>query len=96
MNIIKSSKPVVVDFYADWCGPCKAVLPILKKVKEEVKGVRIVKVDVDRNPIIASHFKVHRIPTLIVFKNGEPIWTHEGAFCLEKLKSVLQETKVEK
>jgi thioredoxin 1 len=90
LNIIKSSKPVLVDFYADWCAPCKEVPPILKKVKEEMKGLRIVKVNVDENPFIASHFNVHRIPTLMVFKNGKPVWTHEGIFCPEKLKSVIR------
>ncbi|MBW6536657.1 MAG: thioredoxin family protein [Mariniphaga sp.] len=90
LHIIKSSKPVLVDFYADWCGPCKEVPSMLKKVKKEVKGVRIVKVNVDNNPFIASRFNVNRLPTLIVFKNGEPIWTHEGIFCPEKLKSVLR------
>lgn len=89
-HIINSSKPVLVDFYADWCGPCKEIPPVLKKVKQEVKGVRIVKVNVDENPFIASRYKVNRLPTLIVFKDGEPIWTYEGIFCPEKLKSVLQ------
>lgn len=90
LHIIKSSKPVLVDFYANWCGPCKEIPSILKKVKQEVKGVRIVKVNVDINPYIASRYNVQRLPTLIVFKDGEPIWTHEGVFCPEKLKSVLR------
>jgi thioredoxin 1 len=90
LHIIKSRKPVLVDFYADWCGPCKEIPPVLKKVKQEVKGVRIVKVNVDRNPFIASRYKINRLPTLIVFQEGEPIWTHEGIFCPEKLKSILQ------
>lgn len=90
LHIIKSRKPVLVDFYADWCGPCKEIPPVLKKVKQELKDVRIVKVNVDRNPFIASRYKVNRLPTLIVFKEGEPIWTHEGIFCAEKLKSILQ------
>lgn len=89
-HIINSSKPVLVDFYADWCVPCKEIPPVLKKVKQEMKGVRIVKVNVDENPLIASRYKVNRLPTLMVFKNGKPIWTHEGVFCPEKLKSVLQ------
>lgn len=90
LHIIKSRKPVLVDFYADWCGPCKEIPPVLKKVKQELKDVRIIKVNVDRNPFIASRYKVNRLPTLIVFKEGEPIWTHEGIFCPEKLKTILQ------
>ncbi|MGM0621366.1 MAG: thioredoxin [Bacteroidota bacterium] len=90
MHIIKSRKPVLVDFYADWCRPCKEIPPVLKKVKQELKDVRIVKVNVDRNPFIASRYKVNRLPTLIVFKEGEPIWTHEGIFCPEKLKLILK------
>ncbi|MFW5756348.1 MAG: thioredoxin [Tangfeifania sp.] len=89
-QIINSSKPVLVDFYADWCGPCKEIQPVLKQVKQEVKGVRVVKVNVDENPIIASRYNVNSLPTLMVFKDGVPIWTHEGMFCIEKLKSILQ------
>ncbi len=95
LHIINSSNPVLVDFYADWCGPCKEVPPVLKKVKEELKGVRIVKVNVDKNPFIASHYKVHRIPTLIVFMKGEPLWTGEGVFSVEELKSILH-SRIEK
>jgi thioredoxin 1 len=90
LHIIKSPKPVLVDFYADWCGPCKEMPPVLKKVKQELKDVRIIKVNVDRNPFIANRYKVNRLPTLIVFKDGEPIWTHEGIFCPEKLKTILR------
>jgi thioredoxin 1 len=90
LHIINSSKPVLVDFYADWCGPCKEVSPILKKVKEELKEVKIVKVNVDKNPFIASHFKVQRIPTLIIFRKGEPLWTGEGVYSADELKSILR------
>ncbi len=89
LHIINSSKPVLVDFYADWCIPCKEVPSVLKKVKEELSGVKIVKVDVDKNPFIASHFKINRIPTLIFFKEGKPLWTGEGVYSAEELKTIL-------
>jgi thioredoxin 1 len=68
LNIINSSKPVVVDFYAEWCEPCKQVPSILKEVKSELRrNVKIVKVDVDKNPLIVSRYQVQSIPTVIVF-----------------------------
>ncbi len=78
-NIIKSDKPVLVDFYADWCQPCKEIQPVLKEVKNTFKeNIRIVKVNVDRNPYIASQFKVKNIPTLILFRAGSIKWSNEG------------------
>ncbi|RIH64854.1 thioredoxin [Mariniphaga sediminis] len=91
LHIINSTKPVLVDFYTDWCGPCKKMPSILKQVKEEIKGLRIVKVNVDKNPAIASYFKVQRIPTLIMFKDGKPLWTGEGVFSADELKEILRE-----
>lgn len=90
-HIINSSKPVLVDFYADWCGPCKEVPSILKKVKKELKDhIRIVKVNVDRNPYIATQFKVQNLPTIMVFKKGMPQWKVEGICDAEIIKSVVQ------
>ena len=91
LNIINSSKAVLVDFYAEWCIPCKDVTPVLKAVKKAISQVKIVKVDVDRNPIIASHFKIHRLPTLIFFKNGELTWSGEGVYDVEELKDILMD-----
>ena len=91
LNIIKSSKPVIVDFYADWCIPCREIPPVLREVKQEIKNVKIVKVNVDKNPYIASNFNVHNIPTVIVFKNGIPQWTIEGVCEADELKSVIRE-----
>jgi thioredoxin 1 len=90
LQIIKSSKPVLVDFYADWCIPCKQVMPVLKKVKEDIGQVKIVKVDVDKNPFIASHFNINQIPTLIIFKDGKPLWTGEGVYSAEELKTIIR------
>lgn len=78
-KLISGSQPVLVDFYADWCGPCKMQTPILKDVSQEIKGkARIIKIDVDRNQGIASQYKVQSIPTLILFKGGKPVWRQAG------------------
>ena len=91
-NIINSKRPVLVDFYADWCGPCKEMPAILKQVKEDLKeGVRIVKVNVDKNPFIATQYQIKSIPTLIVFKNGSPHWTGVGVQNASEIKKVLRQ-----
>jgi thioredoxin 1 len=92
LNIINSSKPVLVDFYSQWCEPCKQITPILKKVKEELSQVKIIKVDVDKNPYIASHCKVSKIPSLLLFREGKLLWSGEGVFNAEELKSILLES----
>lgn len=78
-EIIKSSKPTLVDFFATWCGPCKMQSPILEKVKEKVGDAgTIVKVDIDKNAELAARYCVQSVPTLIIFKNGEPVWRTVG------------------
>lgn len=92
LNIINSDIPVLVDFYAEWCGPCKQMSPILKDVKSEMKdSVRIIKVDVDKNPFIATKYQIRNVPTVIVFKNGEPQWKGVGVRPAYELKSVLRQ-----
>lgn len=91
-SIINSSRPVLVDFYADWCGPCKQMPPILKQVKEELKDkVRIIKVDVDKNPNIATQYQIRSIPTLMIFKEGEMKWSGMGVHTVEQIKSLVQQ-----
>jgi thioredoxin 1 len=91
-NIINSKRPVLVDFYADWCGPCKEIPPILKEVKEDLKdAVRILKVNVDKNPFIATQYQIRSIPTLIVFKNGSPHWTGVGVRNASELKEIVRQ-----
>ena len=92
LNIINSDKPVLVDFYADWCGPCKQMPPILKDIKSELKdSVRIIKVNVDKNPMIATKYQIRSIPTVIIFKNGEVQWTGVGLQDANELTSVLRQ-----
>ncbi len=83
--------PVLVDFYADWCGPCKTMAPILQQLAEQHQGkVRIIKVDVDRNQAAAQQFRVQSIPTLILFQRGQPVWRQAGVVPASQLSQVLQ------
>lgn len=93
-TIIKGDKPVLVDFFATWCGPCKMMQPILEQVSQQLGDqVRIVKIDVDRNQQLAAQLQVSSVPTLAIFKNGEIVWRQPGvqpAYVLsEKLKSFM-------
>ena len=87
----RSPLPVLVDFHAGWCGPCKMQDPILREVAQDMPGkVRILKVDVDQNPNVARRFHVQAIPTLILFWHGEPVWRHAGVAQRIELESIIE------
>ncbi len=84
-EVLKSTEPVLVDFHAQWCGPCKAMAPALEQVAAEMKGkVKIVKVDVDENPKVTGTYGIRAMPTLILFKDGKVAAQHTGAIVQKK------------
>lgn len=89
--LIQSEIPVLVDFYATWCGPCKALAPILKQVKETLgEAVKIIKIDVDKNRSLATKYQVRGVPTMLLFKNGNQLWRQSGVLQSNDLISVIR------
>ena len=85
-EVLKSSEPVVVDFFAEWCGPCKAMAPALEAVAAEMKGkVKVAKLDVDQNPTVTQEYKIQAMPTMMIFKDGKKIAERVGALTQKKL-----------
>ncbi len=92
-SLIKENRPVIVDFHAVWCGPCKAQSPILKQIAEELgERVRVVKIDVDQNNGLAARYQIQSVPTLMIFKNGELKYKQPGVHSKAQLMSLISKT----
>ncbi len=90
-EIINQKVPVLVDFKADWCGPCKMMIPILKEVKQQLKEeIKIIKIDVDKNQSVAATYQVRGVPTLILFKEGKQVWRQSGVVPANQLVPLLK------
>ncbi|SHN12215.1 thioredoxin [Cyclobacterium lianum] len=96
-ELINSDQPVLVDFYATWCGPCQMMQPILQETAAKIGDkAKILKVDVDKNPLAASKYQVRGVPTLILFRNGQPVWRQSGVVPAHQLEQVIRQHTLEK
>lgn len=91
-DIICGEKPVLVDFFAEWCGPCKIMKPVLDELRQLTGDkVRILKIDIDRNPAITNSLNISGVPTLILYKNGKILWRQSGVLSAKQLQSVIEQ-----
>ncbi|WP_419212968.1 thioredoxin [Maribacter sp. X9] len=90
-EIIQGEIPVLVDFFADWCGPCKSLAPILKEVKSDLgNAIKVIKIDVDKNQSLATQYQVRGVPTMILFKNGKQVWRQSGVIPKHELLQIIK------
>ncbi len=90
-DIVKSEQPTLVDFYATWCGPCKAMHPVLKALSKDIKGkAKIIKVDIDKNQKLAKKLDVSSVPTFVIYKSGKIVWRRSGGMTKAKLAKQIE------
>ncbi|MBS1733270.1 MAG: thioredoxin [Bacteroidetes bacterium] len=93
-EMINTDKPVLVDFFATWCGPCKMMAPILTELKQRVgENASIIKVDVDKNPQAAAAYQIQGVPTLVLFKKGKVLWRQSGVVPARELEKLIVQNK---
>lgn len=91
-DIIQSDKPVLVDFFATWCGPCQTLGPILKEVKDSLgERISIIKIDVDKNQALAGTYQVRGVPTMMLFQNGKQLWRQSGVLSKQDIIQIIKE-----
>lgn len=91
-SIINSGELVLIDFHALWCGPCKVLAPVLKDVKHDLGDqIKIIKIDVDKNQLLAAKYQVRGVPTMILFKNGKPLWRQSGVLQKSEIINVVKQ-----
>lgn len=89
-ELIHQNKPVLVDFFAEWCGPCKMQAPILQELKQNMgDAVSIIKIDVDKNPKVAAQYQIRSVPTMMIFKDGQAVWRESGVFPASQLEKLI-------
>lgn len=90
-ELINQDTPVLVDFFAEWCGPCKMLAPILKAVKDDLGDtISIIKIDVDKNQELAAKYQVRGVPTILLFKNGKQVWRQSGLLRKEEIMNIIK------